>query len=280
MTDAGEYVRGHVQRMRGIGSDVGIALRRLQSLVGNGRIVVAVDQIMRHAGVVGLGRKQRLEHLGRLQLVGIGFVGWIEIGRGDQRGDDRRLLVVGIATGKLAHGVIEGVEARGVGHLLVVAHEHGCRLHIVLLALALEAGSARGSQGRRDLVQLCRLQIAGPDEGIVEHDHGAAPVRHAAARVGLGDAVEGLHRIVPGERMVERHGPVEVCLHDRRALDLEFDLAQPAEIGPGVLRRVVTCSGGAQPDARQQQGHQGEPAAGWKMCRHGSSPIGPKMQRQ
>jgi hypothetical protein len=204
---------------------------------------------------------------------------WFEIGRGDERGDDRRLLVVGIAAGELAHRIIERVEARGIGHLLVVAHEHGRRLHIVLLALALEAGGARGSQGRRDLVQLRGLQIARPDEGIVEHDHGAAPVRHAAARVGLGDAVESLHRIVPGERVVKRHGAIELLLDGRCALDLEFDLAQSAEIGP-VLGRVVACRGGAQPDARQQQGRQGEPAAGWKMCRHGSSPIGPKMQRQ
>ena len=72
--------------------------------------------------------------------------------------------------------------------------------------------------------------------------------------------------------MVMRHRPVDVRLHGGRALDLEFDFAQPSEIGPGVLRRIVACGGRTQPEAGQQQGHGGKTAAERKRSGHSFSP--------
>ena len=50
----GKNMRRHMQRMRRGGSDLGIAARRGQSQFGQLRLVIAVNQVMRHSGMVGL----------------------------------------------------------------------------------------------------------------------------------------------------------------------------------------------------------------------------------
>lgn len=50
-----------------------------------------------------------------------------------------------------------------------------------------------------DRVQRLGAQIRRPDEGVVQHHHSPAPVRHATRGIGLG----------PGKGMVKRHGAIE-----------------------------------------------------------------------
>jgi hypothetical protein len=61
---------------------------------------------------------------------------------------------------------------------------------------------------------------------------------HAAGRIGRGDVGKRGRRLVPGKRMVKRHGAVEILLHRGTALDLELHRAQPRQIV-----RVVLCEG-------------------------------------
>ena len=52
--------------VRRIGRNAGVALRRLQSLLRDGGIVVAVDQVVRHPGMLGIGDEQGIEQRRRL----------------------------------------------------------------------------------------------------------------------------------------------------------------------------------------------------------------------
>ena len=70
-----EDVRRHVQRMRHVGRDLGVADRSVQPRRGELWRVVAVDQVMYDAGVVRLLLPDLVEDLGRLFLVGKGLVG-------------------------------------------------------------------------------------------------------------------------------------------------------------------------------------------------------------
>ncbi len=81
--------------------------------------------------------EQRLQDVRGFELVGVGLVRGIEIGRGDQRGEDRRLHVIGVARGDLAHGGIESHHSLSVRRAGVVAHEGTDRIDIVALPLRL-----------------------------------------------------------------------------------------------------------------------------------------------
>ena len=77
---AGEDVRGHVQRVRCGGCDVGVAHRGRQPLIGDRRVVVGVDQIMRDPRMVGVLLKLRSRIpapcIARAKVLSAG--GWVE----------------------------------------------------------------------------------------------------------------------------------------------------------------------------------------------------------
>ena len=54
VADAREDVRRHVLGVGGGGRDLGVAPRRIEALLGDRRIVVEVDQVMRDAGMLRL----------------------------------------------------------------------------------------------------------------------------------------------------------------------------------------------------------------------------------
>ncbi len=227
MPDAGEGVGRHVERVRGVRRDLRVAPGRLQALLGEGWVVVGVDQVVRHAGMVGVLVEQRLQDLRRPQLVGIGPVRGVEVRRGDERVQDGRFHVLRIGGGDLAHLLLEGRHARRVLKALPVAHKGLHRGHVAFLARIVEAGSAGVLQSRGDGVELLGRQAAGPQERVVEHDHGAPPVGHAAGGVLLGDGLERFARMGPRKGMVERHRAVEVLLHGLSAGHGELDGAEP-----------------------------------------------------
>ena len=51
------------------------APRRIEAFLGDRRIVVEMDQVMRHAGMLRLAFCNRLQDRRALELVGVGFVG-------------------------------------------------------------------------------------------------------------------------------------------------------------------------------------------------------------
>src|ERR1700733_12322287 len=82
--------------MRGCGSDLRIAPRRRQAKLRQLRLVVAVNQIMRYAGMIGLGSEKLFQNCRGLLAVGEGriFV-WLRREQGE-RVERSRLVIVGI----------------------------------------------------------------------------------------------------------------------------------------------------------------------------------------
>ena len=115
--DAGEDVRGHVQRVRRVGRDLGVAARRGHALLRDRRRVVAVDQVMRDAGVIGMLGELLLEDPGRLELRGVRLVGR-ELRPGEvQRVEDLRLVVVRVFRRERLVGLGARELARALGRL-------------------------------------------------------------------------------------------------------------------------------------------------------------------
>src|SRR6266496_1794838 len=115
-SNAGEKMRRHVVGMSGGGSDGRVLARRDQPLLGQNRVIVAMDDVMRHAGMVGLFGEDRLENLAALALVGQGLV---RLGSCDveaQRMENRRFRVLGISSLQCAHLLLERL---GVGVLVL-----------------------------------------------------------------------------------------------------------------------------------------------------------------
>ena len=72
--DAGEDVRRHVQGVRRGGRDLRVAAGGGQSELRELRLIVGVDQVVGHAGMVGLGGEKFFENRGGLLAIGEGGV--------------------------------------------------------------------------------------------------------------------------------------------------------------------------------------------------------------
>ena len=92
-----EDVRGHVQCVRRRRCELRAARSSEHAPHGELGIVVAVNDVMRDAGVVGILRLQLFEDIGGLELLGIGLVGRVSRFVECQRIENRRLGVIGIA---------------------------------------------------------------------------------------------------------------------------------------------------------------------------------------
>ena len=75
IADTREDMRRHMLCVRGVGRDLGVEPRRIKALLGDRRIVVEMDQVVRDAGMLRLALKDRLQDRRSLELVGIGLVG-------------------------------------------------------------------------------------------------------------------------------------------------------------------------------------------------------------
>ena len=67
-----------------------------QALVGDRRCVVAVDEVVRDARVIGILLELGFQHRGRLQVGRVGLVGLGLRAGGVERGEDLRFVVVGV----------------------------------------------------------------------------------------------------------------------------------------------------------------------------------------
>src|SRR5262245_54732714 len=96
---SGEDVRGHMQSMRSRGCDAGVTARRGQPLCSNGWKIVAMDQVMRYAGMIRLLGEYLFQDFRSLQLVGIALVGRKGSNIERQRIEYGRFSIFGIALG-------------------------------------------------------------------------------------------------------------------------------------------------------------------------------------
>ena len=80
IADARVDVRRHVLGVRRGRRDLGIAVGGVEALLGERRIVVEVDQVVRDAGMLRQALGDRLEDRGALGLLRVGLV--VRLGRG------------------------------------------------------------------------------------------------------------------------------------------------------------------------------------------------------
>ncbi len=96
--DARENVRWHMQGVRRGGRDLRVAARRGNARLRQLRLVVTVNQVMRDAGMIGLGREELFEDRGRLLAVRERRVlVWLG-GEQRKRVERRGFVIVGIVT--------------------------------------------------------------------------------------------------------------------------------------------------------------------------------------
>ena len=132
-------MRRHVLGVRRGRRDAGIALRRVEALLGDRRIVIEVDQVVRDAGMARLPLEDRLEDFRALELIGVGLVG--RRGADIERDgiEDLRFVVVGIALRQRLHRLEIGLHAGAMIDLVVVGVEDEERVDEIALARRLGA---------------------------------------------------------------------------------------------------------------------------------------------
>ena len=251
---AGEDVRRHVQRVRRRGRDARVAARGGEPLVGDGRRVVAVDEVVRDAGMVGILPEFVLEDGGRLEIRRVGLVG-LRLRPGEvERVEDLRLVVGRVALGQR----LVGLGARGLPLLLGARREvlvvGGDGFDVVALALGLRADAASLVDRR-----LCLLGALGrcalPGQRIRHEDRRDAPSGDRALGIVLEHVAEGLLSGRIPEGMQHGHGALECRLHLRIATGRE---ASPCPAGRFANPYRAPGRGRTRREQRGMKGKQGE----------------------
>ncbi len=238
----------HVLGVGRRGRDLRVLVGRGDALLGDGRKVVAVDQVMRDAGVVRVLLVDRLEDLDGSQQRLHGLV----VERLVQREgvEDLRLGVVRVLGGEPLHRLRVILRARVLVDLVVVLVELLERRQPVALALGL---------GPDGLTLLDRFEAALERGGVERSDEriraladGDAPVGDGAVRVRGGDRREGLHRLGKEERVQHGQRPLELLLRLRRARSLEVH--PPELLGlSGAVGRIGVRPPGCDESQRRDQ---------------------------
>jgi len=115
--------------------------------MGDRGVVVAVDQVVRHAGMVRLLGKDLLQNSGGLELAGVRLVGRERSRVEGERVEDRCLPVIRIAKGELLHGFLVGESPSAVIDLVRVPVERLEPRDVISLALGLRSRSLRPFDG-------------------------------------------------------------------------------------------------------------------------------------
>ena len=214
VADAREDMRRHVLRVRRAGRDLGITPGRIEPLLRNRRSVVQVDQIMRHARMVRLALRDRLQDRRAFELLGVSLVGRRRRRVQRERVVDLRLVVFRVALRQLLHRLRIGHDAGAVVDLVMVGIHHGERVDVVALTLRLGADAFALRDGRGALGEILRRRRHVRVQEQAQRD---APMGDAAFGVGFECLLEGLLRCAIPERMLVQHRAVEVLLRFRLA---------------------------------------------------------------
>lgn len=209
-----------MERVRRIGSDLCVATRGVERQRGQGWIVIAVDDVVRETGMIGLLGKNFLQDGAGLFLIGVGFVSYWRVGAEGQGVENLGFAILRVARLEVLHGLFIGQRARVMIQLVGVFIENFDGSDVVAFALrfdvcglgALDCGPAS-------------LQIRGcgrvPELAIVRHRY--APFRHAAGRVLLGDSGKGFGGFLIPEGMKHCYGAIEIGLNGGEAGGAELD---------------------------------------------------------
>ena len=261
--DTREGVRRHVQRVRRRRRDLRVAARRAQRVIGQRRHVVAVDDVVRDARMIGLLGVELLEDRPGLQLIRVRLVGRLRGGRERQRVEDRRLAIGRILRGQIPHRLRVRDDARALidrGEISVELRRGG---DVAPLALRLGGRLERERDGVQALLELRRRP----------HDHGEriapprerdAPVRDRARGIRRERRLETLDGLTELEGVQQRHGAVELRLRCRRARRLEMH-------GPELLGRVLVVLG--DEGCREQGAGRRQPSHSPKNRVHCGPPL-------
>jgi hypothetical protein len=180
--------------------DLGVASRRRQSELHQLRRVVAVNQVVRHAGMVGFDRPQLFQDRSRLLSVRKSCV-IVRLGSQQRQCiEGRCLAILGITLVGGFHGFgIRIGSIMKVALLAVVETFHGS--DIVTLAIGLGVQRFRLLDLRLTTLQSGCVRLV-PE--LVPDAHGDSPVRHCALRIVLRDLFEFLLRFLIPERVQQR----------------------------------------------------------------------------
>ena len=228
-------VRGHVLGVRRRRRDPGVLVGHGDATVRQRGEVIAVDQVVRHARMVGILLVDRLQDRDRLQQRIHVLV--IERLVQRQRVEDLGLDVVGILLDERLHGLLVVLRPRVLIDGLVVLVERLQRGEPVALALGLGADGLALFDRLQAFLQCLRGERR--NERVRALADGDTPVRDRAARVRLGDRGERLDRLREEEGVLHRQRALELFLRFRRAGRLEDDAAEllAARLGLVVMRR-------------------------------------------
>jgi hypothetical protein len=228
IADAREDMRRHVLRMRRRRRNRGIALGRVEPLLGDRRVVVEMDQIVSDTGMARLAPEDWLQDGGPFELICVRLV----VGRGGDVERDRMadlgFVVVGIALRQRLHRFQVGLHALAEWNSIVILVHGEQGIDVVTLALRLGAERAtlfQCSEPRREILRR-RLNVR-----IVEKAERDAPIRHSACRIGRKHLLEKLLGLAVPERMLVAHGAIEAPLRDLAARGGKVDPAESLVAG-------------------------------------------------
>ncbi len=214
------------------------------------REVVAVDEVVRDARVVGILLVERLEDRDRLQERLHRLV--IERLVQRERVEDLGLDVLGILLRQRFHRIAIAARARFLVDRIVALVVDLDRRDPVALARALGADRF----AFLDVVEsaLQRGGVERADQRVWPIAHGEAPIRDRAVGIGLQRRVERIDRLGKVERMEHRERALEVLLRGGRARRLEQHAAETT--GLRVLEQIVVMGGRGPGRQRGQHEHR------------------------
>ena len=205
--DAGEGMRRHVERMRRVRRNRGVAARRVEAARGQRRRVVGVNQIVRDARVVGHLRREPVEDRGGRELILVRLVG-----------RQRRLI---------ERQRIEDARFRSSGHAVCRAspwparrRRRGCadrrarspcrarrpppRTPARAVSATIDAAFVAAARPRQARPAIDTRKWVAPVA------HRETPLRHGAGRVGGSHGGEGVGGRAKPERVQQRDRAIEV----------------------------------------------------------------------
>ena len=210
-----------MQGVRGHGRDLRVTAGGGQAELGELRLVVGVDQVVGHAGMVGLGGEELLQDRRRLLAICESCVLVRFGGEQGERVENRGFVVIRVGLVNLLHRVGVRLGASVVLEVLGIAVEGCDGRDIRLLA---RSGRAVSGFRRMNFVEavlddlLVRLVPQ-----LVPQAHGQSPVRHGAVGIASGNLHEFFFCLFVPKRVQQSHAALEGLLHISRAGDREGD---------------------------------------------------------
>ena len=211
-------MRRHVLGVRRGRRDPGIPPCRFQAFGGQHFVVIAVDQVVRYAGMAGQFFQQRLQDLAALALVGIALVAARRRFIQRQRIKDRCFNVVRICRMQFRHLPGKLLQPLVQQHIIaLVKRRNGFDVLLLARTLLVSFGNTLRFGGRGSALGHIDL----PPQAM-QMRHGDSPLRHGAIAVFFGQGSEGVARLVIFEGVQQRHCMIELGLQRLVARGLEI----------------------------------------------------------